>query len=97
MHHIKYADHLNVRILCKSCHARITCSHRLIDDTTRQNMSNAKLGHIPWNKGKTGYYKHSKKTKQKISLNNTGKHINRHRIYRKDSTYYMSKINEHTK
>ena len=37
-------------------------------------MSKSKLGHIPWNKGKTGFI-HTEETKQKMRQANLGKKI----------------------
>jgi len=42
-------------------------------DETKKLLSEKRKGKAPWNKGKTGLYKHSEKTKSKLSKLNSGK------------------------
>lgn len=77
IHHIdgnkQNNDISNLQPLLHGKHSSITQKGRPESEATKIKMSQVRLGHTPWNKGKTGIY--SDETRKRISNRLRGKHL----------------------
>lgn len=82
--------------ICPTAGSLLGC-HWKCSEETKSRVSKAKKGQIPWNKGRTGLYKHTEETKKYLSSIKKGKQNSLGRILSEETKRKIGNANKGNK